>query len=397
MRKKREGCWDVDELNNGVAVDPEAHGSVGAAMSRLAGMVEWYGAKGADDLQFLVGTAPRIRIDGRLLTDDDPGAQTGVSAEELLLWAEGVGGPEGRAALETGAAGHVWGAAETSSHRMRVTLRRQEGGYAASVRIIPTEVPTTKVVDAPQQVLELLDRQGGLIIVCGAVANGKSWTLAAFVDYINNHYEKHILTLEDPIELKHLDKKSLVSQRQVGRDTISYGEGMRAAMRSSPDVILLGELLDRETVHEAVDAAGKGHLVMTTAHAASAVDAINFLISQFPGDEQPAARIRIAQSLIAIVVQRLVPKAGGQGRVPAREILLNNRAVAMNIRDGHLQKLGSRMNARERMVTLEDDLAKLATAGVITWATAVEYANDRLAIEDHEANPANKPTDLRSA
>lgn len=356
---------------------------VDAAMEALRSFVVNYGDRGADDIQIVVGKPPRIRIDGRLLLDDDPDAKNGVPEEEILLWAEGLVGPTGRAELQHGDDGHVWGAGDAGKYRMRVTLRRQSGGYAASIRIVPTKIPSVLDVQAPPQVLDLLNKQGGLIVVCGATANGKTWLLGSFVDYINNHYEKHIYTVEDPIELMHPDKMSMMSQREVGRDTAGYVAGMKAALRSNPDVILLGELLDRETVQEAVGAAGKGHLVMTTAHAASAVDALNFLVSQFPAAEQASARTRIAQTLVAVVVQRLVPRAEGRGRVPAREILLNTRSVAANIRDGQLQMLASRLNAREQMTTLEDDLVKLARAGIISWDSAVEYANDRPTVEEH--------------
>ena len=242
--------------------------------------------------------------------------------------------------------------------------------------------PSFTELHLPPSLTELTTFNSGLVLVTGASGSGKSTTLAALIDHINRNRATHIITIEDPIEYEHRDDKSLIHQREVGANVISFSQGLRAALRENPDVILLGEMRDLDTISAALTAAETGHLVFSTLHTGAATSAINRIVDVFPGHQQAHIRGQLSSSLRAVISQQLLPTAGGSGRVPALEKLLVTSAVANSIREGHEHHMRSSMQTgvEEGMITLERSLASLECRGLITRDTAYRYAHDREAL-----------------
>jgi twitching motility protein PilT len=244
-------------------------------------------------------------------------------------------------------------------------------------------IPSLRELQLPEDLLELTTYPSGLVLVTGSSGSGKSTTLAALVDHINQTKARHIITIEDPIEFEHRDAKSLVHQREVGANVESFSSGLRAALRENPDVIMLGEMRDLPTISAALTAAETGHLVLSTLHTGHATAAVNRIIDVYPGSQQAHVRLQLASSLRAVVAQRLVPAANHHGRVPALEKLIVTPAVANSIKDGneHHMQSAIQTGAAEGMITLERSLAALIGAGKITRETAFRYAIDQQALQ----------------
>jgi twitching motility protein PilT len=316
-----------------------------------------------------------------------------VSDATLLAWAEVFGKARGGAeALAHGANGSlecmaVIGDPGAGLTRLRMTYRRQATGYGMTLRIVP-EIPP-RLSDAvfhnnpvPQALIDLtLNSPSGLILTCGPTGSGKTTLLAALLAEVNYTQNKHIYTAEDPIEFVHHSVMSIITQREMGDHADTFPNALKTALRSFPNIILVGELLDLGTVRVAIEAANKGHLVFATSHASSAQEAISSLVNQFPGSEQNQIATALAQALKAVVVQRLVPTTTGK-RVPAREFLLNNVAISSKIRDQAFTMLTQALKPTEGMWTFEDDLARLWAQGQITEEAAMQASNDRRALKD---------------
>ena len=269
--------------------------------------------------------------------------------------------------------------------RFRVNTYRQRGSLAAVIRVIRFELPDPEKLGIAQEVLLLADdqgdrnnRNGGLVLVTGAAGTGKSTTLACMIDRINHNRDCHIITMEDPIEYIHRHKKSIVTQREISIDTPGYLEALRSALRESPDVILLGEMRDYDTISAALTAAETGVLVFSTLHTSSAADTINRIVDVFPDKEQ--ARTQLAQVLKAVVCQQLVPSTeedgeGGLVRIPVFEIMKSTDAVQNMIRENKVNQLNAVMQsgAGEGMCTMDGNLLKLCREGKITKSTALKY------------------------
>jgi len=269
--------------------------------------------------------------------------------------------------------------------RFRVNVFRQRGSLAAVIRVIRFELPDPEKLGIAQEVLLLADdqgdrnnRNGGLVLVTGAAGTGKSTTLACMIDRINHNRDCHIITMEDPIEYIHRHKKSIVTQREISIDTPGYLEALRSALRESPDVILLGEMRDYDTISAALTAAETGVLVFSTLHTSSAADTINRIVDVFPDKEQ--ARTQLAQVLKAVVCQQLVPSTeedgeGGLVRIPVFEIMKSTDAVQNMIRENKVNQLNAVMQsgAGEGMCTMDGNLLKLCREGKITKSTALKY------------------------
>lgn len=255
--------------------------------------------------------------------------------------------------------------------RFRVNVFRQQHGLAAVFRTIPSEVLTLEDLQAPEILRKISDYPRGLVLVTGPTGSGKSTTLAAMVDYINERHPYHILTIEDPIEFVHQSKQSLVNQREIHRDTRSFKDALRAALREDPDVILVGEMRDLETIRLALTAAETGHLVFGTLHTTSAPKTVDRIIDVFPGDEKSMVRSMLSESLRAVVSQLLLKREGG-GRVAAHEIMLATPAIKNLIREDKVAQMYSAVQtgASIGMQTLEQSLNQLADEGVISNATA---------------------------
>jgi twitching motility protein PilT len=253
---------------------------------------------------------------------------------------------------------------------------------AAALRIIPTRIPTPEELNLPATIMEMADRPRGLMLVTGPTGSGKSTTLAAVLNKINMTRDEHILTVEDPIEFVHEHKRCVVNQREVGTDTRAFKNALRAALREDPDVILVGEMRDNETIHLAVTAAETGHLVFGTLHTNSAAESVDRMVGVFPSEEQEQIRTQLSNSLVAIVSQQLLPKIGG-GRVAAIEIMIANSAIRNLIRENKAHQMTSIMQTQTQggMQTMDQSLRDLYQQGLITMETAMARSHNPSELE----------------
>lgn len=265
--------------------------------------------------------------------------------------------------------------------RVRVNAFRQRGTYGMAMRILSFIIPSPQQLGIPKAVVDLTLRKRGLVLVTGATGSGKSTTLASLINVISENYSKHIITLEDPIEYLHQHKKSIVAQREVGSDTHSYANALRAALRQDPDVILVGEMRDLETISIAITAAETGHLVFSTLHTNSTSDAINRMIDVFPPHQQQQIRIQLAAVLEGVIAQQLLPRTDG-GRVAAFEVLIANTAVRSLIREAKAFQIPSiiQTGKKEGMQSMDDCIFDLLMANYITKKDAVQFALDQPAM-----------------
>ncbi len=285
--------------------------------------------RGASDIHIKTGDVIRARIDGRLeaLTEERLGPDDVKALAQKLIPHE-----RDRARIEEITDYDCsWGLPGLG--RFRVNVLRQRGTFMIVMRVIPIEVPSLEELRLPAILKQIADAERGLILVTGITGSGKSSTMAAIVEHINQTRRKHIVTLEDPIEFLHRDKKSSITQRDIGTDTRSFATGLRAALRQDPDVIMIGEMRDTEAIDIAIKAAETGHLVISTAHTQGAAQTIARLVSVFQYREQEMVRIRLSEALKAVVSQRLLPLANGTGRVVACEVMIVTATIRDCIRD----------------------------------------------------------------
>lgn len=261
--------------------------------------------------------------------------------------------------------------------RFRVNTYRQRGSLAAVVRIVSFEIPDYHMLGIPESVMELADVRSGMILVSGTAGSGKSTTQACIIDRINRTRDAHIITLEDPIEFLHRDQRSIVSQREIAIDTADYLSALRACLRQAPDVILLGEMRDYETIRTAMTAAETGHLVIATLHTKGAVNTIDRVIDSFPSTQQEQVRIQLAAVLHSVVSQQLLPDAGS-GLVPAMELMHMNGAIRNMIRDCKNYQINNviQTSLSEGMFSMDQSILKLAEREIITHETALRYAEN---------------------
>lgn len=345
-----------------------------AVHARLRALLDEMVEREASDLHLTVGGRPRLRIDGRL---------TDCRAEDVL-------GPEDTAALggcllserqrpRFAAAEDIDISFEIDDlSRFRANLFRQRGHVACAIRRIPAEVPGLAELGLPPVVARLADKPRGLVLVTGPTGSGKSTTLAGMVDRINAERAAHIITIEDPIEFVHPHKGCLVNQREIGRDTPGFGPALKFALRQDPDVLLIGEMRDPETIQAALTIAETGHLALATLHTNSAAETVNRIVDVFPAHRQEQVRAQFALVFEGVVTQVLLPRAGGSGRVAAAEILLATPATRALIRDAKVHQLGSAMQAAGRlgMQTLNDALHRRYTQGEVTFEDCLRVAAD---------------------
>lgn len=317
----------------------------------------------AADLHLCSGHLPRWRLDGVLQVIPDRAATSPEALEALCQrWLNA----EQHQSLAHN--GHVDFAITTASgQRLRANLFRQRQGISLALRTIASCCPTLEALRLPACVPALLQQQDGLILITGATGSGKSTTLAAMVDMLNQRTARHIITLEDPIEFIHQSRQSLIQQRQVGQHCSSFQQGLRAALREDPDVILLGELRDLETIALALTAAETGHLVLATLHTRSAAQAVDRLIDVFPAEQKSLVRSQLAASLKAVIAQRLTAAKAG-GRVGLYEVLINTPAIANLIREGKTHQIGGLLQTgmQAGMQTFEQSLLQRQQQGLIT-------------------------------
>lgn len=330
-------------------------------------------ARGASDLHVTAGSEPAIRVDGRLERMEDFGRLTPDDTQRLLyriLSTEQQKHFEIKRQIDLSYS--IPGLA-----RFRVNVYFQRESLGAAFRVIPSELKSLEELGMPQSLHELADKPRGLVVVTGPTGSGKSTTLAAIIDEINSKRAEHIMTIEDPIEFLHRHKRCVVNQREIGPDATSFADALRGALRQDPDVILLGEMRDLETIATALTAAETGHLVFATLHTQDAPSTVDRLIDVFPAAQQEQIRVQIAATLQAVVTQTLIPRADGGGRVAAVEILFPDDAVRNLIRQAKVEQIYSVMqtNTKRGMQTLEQALAELVMRGVITHAAAVSRSS----------------------
>jgi twitching motility protein PilT len=261
--------------------------------------------------------------------------------------------------------------------RFRVNAFHQKNSSAIVLRLISSKIPTIESLEMPQVLYQLMEKPQGLILVTGPTGSGKSTTLAAMIDYVNENKAKHIITLEDPIEYLHHHKKSIVNQREVGADTESFGTGLRVALRQDPDIILVGEMRDLETISTAITAAETGHLVLGTLHTSSAPTSIDRIIDVFPPHQQGQIRVQLANVLLGIISQRLFVRKDKEGRIAATEILVSVPAVANLIRSEKVHQIPSVMQTSRAlgMHTLESSIQSLVSSGKVSLEEARPFLN----------------------
>lgn len=326
--------------------------------------------KKASDLHLSVGMPPMLRIDGDLQATDYPVLD---EAMMLTLFHEVMSDlqiKEFNEQLEIDFSFAIEGLA-----RFRINAFHQARGFGAVFRTIPSRIPSMEDLHLPAIFKEIADANSGLVLVTGPTGSGKSTTLAALINYVNEHDPYHILTVEDPIEFTHTSKKSLINQREVHRDTLGFNEALRSALREDPDIILVGEMRDLETIRLALTAAETGHLVFGTLHTSSAAKTINRIIDVFPGDEKPMVRSMLSESLQAVICQTLLKKPEG-GRVAAFEIMRCNPAIRNLIREDKTAQMYSAIQtgANIGMQTLDQHLQQLVKNQMIDKATAYGVA-----------------------
>lgn len=265
--------------------------------------------------------------------------------------------------------------------RFRVNVFMQRGTLSAVLRVVSFELPPREVYGIPQSVIDLSRQKKGLVLVTGTAGSGKSTTLTYIIDEINNNRNCHILTLEDPIEFLHKHKKSIVSQREIGVDSVNYSKALRAAMRESPDVIFIGEMRDLETIEIAMTAAETGHLVLSTLHTVGAANTIDRIIDVFPAGKQQQIRVQLSMVLNAIISQQLLP--GREGLVPAFEIMEANNAIRTLIRDGKVHQIDSVIysSGKEGMMSMDSSILELFRSGKIDFQTAIMYSMNEEAMK----------------
>jgi len=328
----------------------------------------------ASDLHVTVGVPPMVRIDGSL-TPAGPSAPWGTERTMSALMSLLTDAQEEtfRRELELDFAFTI-----SANSRFRVNLYQQRGSVGAAFRLIPTEIKQLRELGVPEQIGRFASLPRGLVLVTGPTGSGKSTTLAALVDLVNATRADHIVTVEDPIEFMHTHKKSIVNQREVGHDTHSFNNALKHVLRQDPDVILIGELRDLETISVALTAAETGHLVFATLHTQDAPQTIDRVIDVFPPHQQGQVRAQLAATLQGVVCQTLVKRASGRGRVVATEVLMMTPAIANLIREGKTYQIASAMQAGagEGMHTMDQHLADLVNAGTIAHEAAIEKAHD---------------------
>ena len=332
--------------------------------------------RGASDLHIKAGDVFRARIDGRLvpltkqrLTPDQ------TKAIALML----IPSEEDR--------NHIdrirdydcsWGSPGVG--RFRVNILRQRSSFMIVMRSIPFDVPSFQTLNMPQVLGQIATAERGMILVTGVTGSGKSSTMAALVNHINQNQHKHILTLENPIEFLHRDVNCSVTQREIGTDTDDFRRGLRAALRQDPDVVLIGEMRDAETIDTAMKAAETGHLLISTLHTPDATTTISRIVAMFPPEEQEVTRLRLAETLHAVISQRLLPRADGKGRVAAVEVLIATGTVRDIMRDANrvaeLRDYVRESREQYGMQTFDQHLMDLVESGTVTYETAIAASSN---------------------
>jgi twitching motility protein PilT len=330
--------------------------------------------QGGSDLHLAAGSVPMIRVRGELNRIDVP-PLTPQDLEGLV--AEITSAPQKEELKRNKNVDFAIKVSGLSIFRVNIFFQRH--GLAAVFRALQEKPPQLESMRLPDVVRKACFFPQGLVLVTGPTGSGKSTTLAAIIDYINRYHQSHILTLEDPIEFQHVSQRCMVNQRQLGSHFTNFSSALRAALREDPDIILVGEMRDPETIALAITAAETGHLVFATLHTNSAPKTIDRIIDSFPSDQQAQIRTMLSDSLKMVISQKLVPTADGKGRHLVMDVLINNSATANLIREGKLHQIPSIMQTskREGMMVMDTELLEAVRSGKVMGREAWEYANDK--------------------
>lgn len=328
---------------------------------------------GASDVHLTVGIPPKMRVNGKLTAMNYPKM---LPADTLEVVLSVMNEAQRDKFEERGEYDMSFSIPETG--RYRVNAYKQRGSAALAFRLVGTKVPSPEELGIPETVMELYQKKRGLVLVTGPTGSGKSTTLAAIIDKINNNREAHVITLEDPIEFLHQHKMSIVNQREIGLDSLNYASALRAALREDPDVILVGEMRDFETISVALTAAETGHLVLSTLHTLGAASTVDRVIDVFPPHQQHQVRVQLASVIEAVISQQLIPATDGTGRAAAFEVLHANHAVRNLIREAKAHQLPSIMqtNRKTGMITMDEAIQQLYEKGRISRELAIQFAQD---------------------
>ena len=332
----------------------------------------------ASDVHITVGLPPKMRINGilvdmdypRLLPPDTEAVISTMMSDKRLQQFEELGEIDFSYSIP-------------QIGRYRVNVFHQRGSMAASIRLVSTKIPLPEELGIPKSVVDLYQKKRGLVLVTGPTGSGKSTTLASIIDRINSMREVHVITLEDPIEYLHNHKKAMVNQREVGLDTHSYSNALRAALREDPDVILVGEMRDLETISTAITAAETGHLVLSTLHTIGAASTIDRIVDVFPPHQQQQIRVQLSMVLESVISQQLIPTADKKSRVAAFEVMHSTPAIKNLIREAKSPQINSTIQTSKKlgMQTMDDAIFDLYMKGDIDKENAVSYAQDSQIME----------------
>ena len=325
---------------------------------------------GASDIHIILGLPPKYRLDGQIRDMDT----TVYTLDDCVDMARSLAG---RNYDEFDRTGELDAAGTFADNRCRIHLFKQQGAPSLALRLLREDIPDVRKLGLPPAVLNLTDLHKGIVLVTGETGSGKSTTLAALLDSINHTYYSHIVTLEDPVEYIYKPDKCAINQREVGKDTRSFAEGLRASLREDPNVILIGEMRDRDTIETAITAAETGHLVFGTLHTGSAPDSIDRMVQVFPADAQTQIRLQLSMTLQAVLTQQLIPKKNG-GRVLACELMIVTDAIRNLIRSGNTPQIANAVATSSAIggQTMDQALVKLVRTGTVTKDMAVHYAHD---------------------
>jgi twitching motility protein PilT len=333
---------------------------------------------GASDVHITVGIPPKMRVNGELVDMNYPKL---MPEDTEAIISPMLSERQKEILKRDGEADFSFSIPALG--RYRVNAFNQRGSLAAAIRLVGTQIPKPEDLGLPKSVIDLYNKKRGLILVTGPTGSGKSTTLASLINRINENRKAHIITLEDPIEYLHQHKLSMVNQREVGLDTMSYANALRAALREDPDVILVGEMRDLETISIAITAAETGHLVLSTLHTIGAASTIDRIIDVFPPHQQQQIRIQLSMVLEAVISQQLIPTADRHHRVAAFEVMLMSVAIKNLIREAKTFQIESMIQTSKKsgMITMDDALYELCMMGHITSEQAINFAQDSVALE----------------
>ncbi|WP_394404942.1 type IV pilus twitching motility protein PilT [Streptococcus sp. 20-1249] len=344
----------------------------------LDGLIKQAIEHGASDIHFTVGAEPTMRLHGKLtpITDEKMTNTDTVRFAKEILTEKQI-----QHLLEVGEVDCAYEV--DNGFRLRVNIFKQRNNSGIALRVIPNQIPSMESLGLPAVIKKLAEKRRGLILVTGPTGSGKSTTLATMIDYMNELRDEHIITIEDPIEYMHAHKQCLVNQRELGADTQSFGNALRGALRQDPDVILVGEMRDKETIEIALRAAETGHLVLSTLHTVGAVNTMDRIIDVFPAEQQEQIRVQLSAVVEGVVSQQLMRTSNGKGRVAAFEIMLATPAVRNLIREGKTHQLLTpiQTGASQGMITMDTSLLGLYRRNLIDRKTLLSYAVDREQVE----------------